>query len=103
MPFLKGFIQAYFPKIYEWWGILLPNTGKAHELIKTLKGWLTTHKYSKVVHFINQTQSIYLIQHSKMLEDHLFKISPTEKIMKTHSAQDVILNVMKRNFFDFYS
>lgn len=38
-----------------------------------------------------------------MLEDHLFKISPTEKIMKTHSAQDVILNVMNRNFFDFYS
>ena len=37
MPFLKGFVQAYFPKIYEWWGILLPNTGKAHELIKTLR------------------------------------------------------------------
>lgn len=49
MPFLKGFIRAYFPKIYEWWGILLLNTGKAHELIKTLKGRLTTHEYSKVV------------------------------------------------------
>lgn len=38
MPFLKGFIQAYFPKIYEWWDILLPNTGFHKELIKTLKG-----------------------------------------------------------------
>ena len=37
MPFSKGFIQAYFPKIYEWWGSLLPNTGKALELIKTLR------------------------------------------------------------------